>query len=122
VRYRATVAGYRSAALKLVRQLVILGRSTTAAGTRITAQVAGGGRQTITITRQIGCTARQRIATVRTARSGRFSVTLPFPSASAAIAYYRATTTGPRGRTFTLPIVVRAALRPAASTPGRSGA
>jgi hypothetical protein len=122
VRYQATVAGYRSAALKLVRQLVILGRSSTAAGTRITAQVAGGGRQTITVTRQLGCTARQRIATVHTDRSGRFSVTLPFPSAAAAIAYYRATTTRPRGRTFTLPIVVRAALRPAASTPGRSGA
>jgi hypothetical protein len=109
VRYEATVAGHRSAALKLVRQLVIVGRTTTADGTRITAQVAGGRPRTVTITRQLSCTARQRIATVRTDRNGRFAVTLPRPSAADAIAFYRAATTRPRGRTFTLPIVVRAA-------------
>jgi hypothetical protein len=109
VRYEATIAGQRSAALKLVRRLVIVGRTTTAAGTRISAQVAGGRRHTITITRQLSCTAWRRVATVRSDRDGRFSATLPRPSASDAIALYRATTGRSRGRTFTLPIVVRAA-------------
>ncbi|MEA2148368.1 MAG: hypothetical protein QOD69_198 [Solirubrobacteraceae bacterium] len=108
VRYQATIAGHRSAALKLVRQLVIVRRNPTAAGVRITAQVAGGRRQTVTITRQLSCTARRRVATVRTDRHGRFSVTLPRPGASGAIAYYRATTKRLHGPTFTLPIVVRA--------------
>jgi hypothetical protein len=108
VRYQATIAGRRSAALKLVRQLVIVRRNPTAAGVRITAQVAGGRRRTVTITRQLSCTARRRVATVRTDRHGRFSVTLPRPSASGAIAYYRATTKRLRGPTFTLPIVVGA--------------
>ena len=122
VRYQATVAGFRSAALKLERGLVILGRQTTAAGTRITAQIADRRRRTITITRQLSCTAGRRIATVRSDRHGRFSVTLPRPSAADAIAYYRATTGSPRDRTFTLPIVVRAAAEPAAPTAGRPAA
>jgi hypothetical protein len=122
VRYQATVAGFRSAALRLERELVILGRATTAAGTRITAQVADRRRHTITITRRLSCTAGRRVATVRSDRRGRFSVTLPRPGAADAIAYYRATTGRARDRTFTLPIVVRAAVRPAASTAGRPAA
>jgi hypothetical protein len=108
VRYQATVAGRRSASLRLVRRLAIVGRRTARAGTRITGQLSNTrGRQRITIARQLTCTTFRRLRTVRTSRTGRFTITLPAPRAPELIAYYRATTQRSRGRTYSLPIAVR---------------
>ncbi|MGH2943684.1 MAG: hypothetical protein ACRDLN_13020, partial [Solirubrobacteraceae bacterium] len=105
-RYQATIQGRRSATLRLVRQLTIVGRRTTRAGTRITARLANArGRRRITISRQLTCTRHQRVRTVRTNRAGRFTVTLPTPGPGQ-IAFYRATTQRVRGRTHVLPIAV----------------
>jgi DNA-binding beta-propeller fold protein YncE len=108
VRYQATIAKQRSATLKLVRQLTIVSSRATSAGTRITAQLSGrGGRQKITINRQLTCTTYRRLKTVRTDRRGRFTITLPKPLAPELIAYYRASTQRSHGRTYSLPIAVR---------------
>jgi DNA-binding beta-propeller fold protein YncE len=110
VRYQATIEGRRSATLRLVRQLTIVGRRTTGAGTRITAQLAHARRrQRITISQQLTCTTSRRVRTVRTSRAGRFTVLLAPPRLPGQIAYYRATTQRTRGRTYSLPIAVRAA-------------
>ncbi len=109
VRYQATVAGRRSAPLKLVRDLTIVSRRTTRAGTRLTARLSNPrGRQRITISRQLTCTTYRRLKTVRTNRAGRFTITLPAPRAPEPIAYYRATTRRGGGRTYSLPVAVRA--------------
>jgi DNA-binding beta-propeller fold protein YncE len=109
VRYQATIAGRRSASLKLVRGLTIVSRRTTRAGTRITARLSNPrGRRRITISRQLTCTTYRRLRTVRTNRAGRFTITLPAPGAPDLIAYYRATTRRGGGRTYSLPIAVRA--------------
>ena len=112
VRYQATIAGRRSASLKLVRALTIVSRRTTRAGTRITARLTSPrGRQRITISRQLTCTTYRRLRTVRTNRAGRFTITLPAPRAPELIAYYRATTRRSGGRTYSLPVAVRAMTR-----------
>jgi DNA-binding beta-propeller fold protein YncE len=111
VRYQATIAGRRSASLRLVRQLTIVSRRTTSAGTRITARLSNPrGRRRITIDRQLTCTTYRRLRTVRTNRAGRFTITLPAPRAPELIAYYRATTqrSRGRGRSYSLPVAVRA--------------
>jgi hypothetical protein len=109
VRYQATIGRQRSATLKLVRRLTIVSSATTPAGTRITAQLSGaGGRRKITIDRQLTCTTYRRLKTVRTDRRGRFTITLPKPLAPDLIAYYRAATQRSHGRTYSLPIAVRA--------------
>jgi hypothetical protein len=109
VRYQATIAGRRSASLKLGRQLTIVSRRTTPAGTRITGRLANPrGRRRITISRQLTCTTYRRLRTVRTNRAGRFTITLPAPRAPELIAYYRVTTRRSGGRTYSLPIAVRA--------------
>jgi len=109
VRYQATIAGQRSATLKLVRQLTIISLRTTPAGTRIAAQLTPPTRRKkITISRQLTCTSYRRLKTVRTNRLGRFTSTLPAPLAPDLFAYYRATTQRSRGRTYSLVIAVRA--------------
>jgi DNA-binding beta-propeller fold protein YncE len=109
VRYQATIAGRRSAALKLVRRLTISSRRTTSAGTRITGRLsATSERRKITITRRLTCRTYRRLTTVRTDRRGRFTITLPAPRAPDLIASYRATTQPSHGRTYSLPIAVRA--------------
>jgi hypothetical protein len=119
-RYQATVAGRRSEPVKLARRLTIVSRRASAAGTRVTVQLSHAKRhQAVTIRRQLTCTRYTRLATIRTTRGGRFTVTLPPPAAPDPIAYYRATTKLDRGRTFTLPIAVRATTTPAASAARR---
>jgi uncharacterized repeat protein (TIGR01451 family) len=113
VRYQATIAGKRSSALKLMRQLTIVGRHATPAGTRITARLSRPTRRhAVTIRRQLSCTTYRRLATVRTDHAGRFTIILPAPSAPDPIAYYRATIRRGHGRTYTLPVAVRAAASP----------
>ena len=122
-RYQATVAGRRSEALKLARRLTIVSSRTSAAGTRVTIQVSHPRRhQAVTIRRRLTCASSTRLATARTTRAGRFTVTLPPPAAPEPIAYYRATTKLGRGRTYTLTIAVRATTAraaPAARRPER---
>jgi hypothetical protein len=113
VRYQATIAGRRSATLKLARQLTIVSRRAIRAGTRITARLSRpNGRRRVTIARQLSCTRYLRLKVVRTKRSGRFTIALPAPRAPETIAFYRATTQRGGGRTYSLPIAVRATTRP----------
>lgn len=78
VGYQASIAGERSDTLRLSRELTIRSRRVSAGATLIAGQLTGQ-RRTITVTRRISCTERQRVTTVRPNRRGRFTVRLPAP-------------------------------------------
>jgi hypothetical protein len=107
-RYAATVAGKQSAPLQLSRRLTLEAVKPTASGARIVGHLVShkAAERQLSISRQVGCTASRVVASIRTDRRGRFSVTVPKPTGANALAVYRVkTSTG--GRTYTLPILVR---------------
>jgi hypothetical protein len=106
IRYVATVAGQHSLALRLTRKLVITGESASGGGLAVRMQLAKAKRGTpLKITRQDSCTHQTLFKTVKVAKGGKFSVTLPRPSGQDAVAFYRAS----GAKTASLPITVRAA-------------
>jgi hypothetical protein len=107
-RFQASVAGRHSAALRLERFMRILSERTGPRGTRLRARVERGTHRTAVISRQLGCGRTKRVATVKVGRDGTFTATLPRPAGRGTIAFYRASTRLHKGRTYTLPVVVRA--------------
>lgn len=111
-RLQATIGGAVSRALKPSRRLVIAPPVTVGGKVRVTGRLLAhdaGGRP-LAVRRQDGCAPADvhLVATVRTDRTGRFSVLLDPPDAHNAVTVYRLkTSTG--SNTYTLPIVVRAA-------------
>ena len=105
-RYTATVAGRRSAALRLERNLLVLSEQSTSKGLRIRARLLGVRRTRATIKRQVGCQAPVRVRTVAVGADGTLTATLPLPATGYVL--YRITAKLHRGSTYTLPIVVRA--------------
>jgi hypothetical protein len=111
-RYLAWVAGRRSVAVGLSSPLEIDGmRSLRGGRVRVGLRWRGGGRRTLVLGRQQGCSARAaaRMQSVRTDRRGRARVTLPRPESPDTIAVYRLW--APSGKVVSRPIVVRAGTR-----------
>ena len=63
----------------------------------------------LAVARRVGCSQARtpNTTTLRTDRRGRFGITLPAPPKGQLIAVYRLRTTS-GGRTYTLPLVLRA--------------
>jgi hypothetical protein len=111
LRYQASVQDERSPALRTTRRLIIDSQAATGGGVRVRGHLVGRRRahRTLTVVRQLGCAASRTgsAAIVRTDRHGRYSVVLPNPPADQMIAVYRLRTTS-GGKTYTLPLVLRA--------------
>jgi hypothetical protein len=110
IRYQAVLADRRSSALKLSRRLLVGSqRPAGAAQVQISGRLVTNGhaRRLLTIQRQTGCGSAKAVAVVRTGRDGRFQVALARPTGLDVLAVYRLRTSS-GGRTYTLPIVVRA--------------
>jgi YVTN family beta-propeller protein len=107
VRLQAVVAGQRSLALKVTRQLRITSRRALSRGRlRVSGRVPGGG-ETIALRVQTGCTPSpsHTVRSIHTDRRGRFAVTLAAPSTDVAV--YRLASRRPRS--VSLPVVLEAA-------------
>jgi hypothetical protein len=112
IRYRASIGRKSSAELRLTRRLTILSTTATATGARITGRLSGvTSARTITISRQVSCEKFTTVGTIRTSRTGRFSVDLPAPAAAVGVAFYRASNRVGNGETFSLPIALRSQAR-----------
>jgi hypothetical protein len=112
IRYRASIGRKSSAELRLTRRLTILSTTATATGARITGRLGGvTSARTITISRQVSCEKFTTVGTIRTSRTGRFSVDLPAPAAAVGVAYFRASNRLGNGETFSLPIALRSQAR-----------
>jgi YVTN family beta-propeller protein len=106
-RLQAVVAGQRSLALKVTRQLQITGRRALSQGrVRVTGHLPGG-RQTVALHVQTGCTPSPShiVRSIHADRRGRFAVTLAAPSTDVAV--YRLASRRPRS--VSLPVVLEAA-------------
>jgi hypothetical protein len=106
-RLQAVVAGQRSRALKVTRQLQITGRRALSQGrVRVTGHLPGG-RQTVAVHAQTGCTPSpsRTVRTIHADARGRFAVTLAAPSTDVAV--YRLASRLPRS--VSLPVVLEAA-------------
>ncbi len=108
VRYTAAVAGRKSLALKVTRKLSLISSTSGSKGLRVGLQVSGGKPGTlVTVTHQLTCTKTVVFARVKEGAGGRFTLTLPRPSGSGTLAFYRATTKVGGFPTASLPITVR---------------
>jgi hypothetical protein len=106
-RLTADVQGSSSLAFAVERRFAILSRKRTGNRVRVTARVAGGRRgATVTLRRQVSCRKTERYGTARLGKGGRFTIALPLPTATDAVALYRAVAPIAGGTTFTLPIAV----------------
>ena len=109
--YQARVADEQSPALRATRLLIVDSQTATAGGVRVRGHLISrrGARRVVAVARQLGCsaTATRNVKTLRTDRRGRFSLVLPNPAAGQLIAVYRLRTTS-GGRTYTVPLVLRA--------------
>ena len=106
-RLQAVVAGQRSLALKVTRQLQITGRRALSQGrVRVTGHLPGG-RQTVALRVQTGCTPSptHTMRSIHADRRGRFAVTLVAPSTDVAV--YRLASRRPNS--VSLPVVLEAA-------------
>jgi hypothetical protein len=107
VRYRASIAGRKSNALRLARKITVLSRGDAASAVTVGGKVAGVSRATkITVALLLNCTKTQTVASIKTDAKGRFSVALPRPQAPALVAYYRLSAKLALGSAFSLPIAV----------------
>jgi hypothetical protein len=111
LRYQARVADERSPALRVTRLLIIDSQTATGGGVRVRGHLVSRRRahRALAVARQLGCsaTATRNVKTLRTDGRGRFSVVLPKPPAGQLIAVYRLRTNS-GGRSYTLPLVLRA--------------
>jgi YVTN family beta-propeller protein len=106
-RLQAVVAGQRSLALKVTRQLRITSRRALSGGRlRVSGRVPRG-RQTIALRVRTGCTPSpsRTVRTIHADARGRFAVTLAAPSTDVAV--YRLASRRPRS--VSLPVVLEAA-------------
>ncbi|MEN3285126.1 MAG: hypothetical protein V7607_6266 [Solirubrobacteraceae bacterium] len=104
---QAVVAGQRSLALKVTRQLRITSRRALSGGRlRVSGRVPGGG-ETIALRVQTGCTPSpsHTVRTIHADARGRFAVTLAAPSTDVAV--YRLASRRPRS--VSLPVMLEAA-------------
>jgi hypothetical protein len=112
MRYQASVGGGRSLALKATRRLIVDSQLPAAGGVRIRGHLVGhrSARRAIVIARQLSCSSasNRHLRTIRTDARGRFSVVLPAPRPAEGMAVYRVRTAD-GGKTYTLPLLVRAA-------------
>lgn len=91
VKYMATVAGKKSASLKLLRPLVVISSRTSSKGVRVTIGYTGKGKiagAKAKISTRTSCKREQAFATARFGSKGTFSALLPVPKQPATIAYY----------------------------------
>jgi YVTN family beta-propeller protein len=107
VRLQAVVAGERSLALKVTRELRITSRRALSGGRlRVSGRVPGGS-QAVTLHVQTGCTPSpsRTVRRIHADARGRFTVTLAAPSTDVAV--YRLASRRPRS--VSLPVVLEAA-------------
>jgi hypothetical protein len=105
--YTAAVAGHVSSHLRLQRRLHVTKQQGRTVSIRIALRVVKGMK--LRIKRRISCKADRVVATRKLGSSNRVTLTLPSPGA-AGLTIYRVLTVPPpggRGRSYTLPILVR---------------
>lgn len=109
-RYEASVGSLHSLNLKLDRRMYMASATRSGAHVLLSGYVTGSFKAgtKVKILLRVTCSKEEVIANVKLTRSGKFSATVPAPSAAASqIAVYRATTTvlkdGHPEPTFTLP-------------------
>ena len=109
-RYEASVGSLHSLNLKLDRRMYMVSATRSGAHVLLSGYVTGSFKagSEVKILLRVTCSKEEVIAKVKLTRSGKFSATVPAPSAAASqIAVYRATTSvlkdGHPERTFTLP-------------------
>jgi YVTN family beta-propeller protein len=107
-RIQAAVAGRRSSAMKVTRQLRLTGRRALADGSvRVTGRTPSGGGS-VAVRAQSGCTpsASRTVRTIHADHSGRFAVTFPAPTSPGDVAVYRLASRRPLS--YSLPVVLSA--------------